>query len=284
MHSAIIPRKLTCNYMGKYMTNSSELINWYKFKSNSWTEIQSNIVTEKGVTLSVNGFAWLEFLCTPIDLIPMAVGFLYNEDIIESNEEIASIHVCESNEIIDVWLNKSVTKPDFWRRTSGCTGGFTNINSVNSQEIKNNPIINIGACLTPAQITKQMAILISAQKVYRETGGVHTSALSDGEKIYFITEDIGRHNTLDKIAGFCLINKISIRQRIILTTGRISSEMMQKSAKIGAIAIISRTSPSSLSVKLAEQWGITLIGYARKNTFNIYTHPERILIPMLENK
>jgi FdhD protein len=114
--------------------------------------------------------------------------------------------------------------------------------------------------------------------MYKETGGIHTSALSDGEKILAVSEDIGRHNTLDKIAGLCLISDIWPKPRIVLTTGRISSEMLQKTARIGAPVIISRTSPSSLSVQMADQMGIMLIGYARSNQFNIYTHPEQIKI------
>jgi FdhD protein len=120
--------------------------------------------------------------------------------------------------------------------------------------------------------------LFESQQLYRTSGGVHTSALCDGQRIQIVAEDIGRHNTLDKIAGRCLLEGISLPRRILLTTGRISSEMLQKSARLKASIVISRTSPSSLSIELAQKWGITLIGYARRNRFNIYTHPERILV------
>jgi FdhD protein len=91
-----------------------------------------------------------------------------------------------------------------------------------------------------------------------------------------VAEDIGRHNTLDKIAGWILLKGIDLSQRFLLTTGRISSEMLQKAARLSASVVISRTSPSSLSIQLADAFGITLIGYARRNRFNIYTHPRRI--------
>jgi len=120
-------------------------------------------------------------------------------------------------------------------------------------------------------------MLLSSQELYRETGGVHTSALSDGEKILIVAEDIGRHNTLDKIAGRCLMENIWPDERILLTTGRISSEMLQKAARLGADAVISRTAPSSLAVEMAESLGITLIGYARRDRFNVYAHEERIV-------
>jgi FdhD protein len=115
-----------------------------------------------------------------------------------------------------------------------------------------------------------------SQVLYRETGGVHTSALSDGEKIVISAEDIGRHNTLDKIAGLCLMQGVSPTTRILLTTGRISSEMLQKAARMNVPILISRTSPSSLSIEMAERYGITLVGYARTHRFNVYANLQRI--------
>jgi len=119
-------------------------------------------------------------------------------------------------------------------------------------------------------------LLFESQSLYRETGGVHTSALSDGEQILVAAEDIGRHNTLDKIAGLCLMNNVWPQTRILITTGRISSEMLQKAAQLAAPILISRTSPSSLSIEMAERYGITLIGYARKHRFNVYSNKQRI--------
>jgi len=98
---------------------------------------------------------------------------------------------------------------------------------------------------------------------------------SDGKQIVLVAEDIGRHNTLDKLAGMCLLQNSWPEPRILITTGRISSEMLQKAARMGAPILISRTSPSSLSIEMAERYGITLIGYARRQRFNVYTHPQR---------
>jgi FdhD protein len=128
----------------------------------------------------------------------------------------------------------------------------------------------------PEAIGHLVDLLIQSQELYRETGGVHSSALGDGEKIVFIVDDIGRHNTLDKIAGLCLMNNVWPETKILITTGRISSEMLQKAARIQAPILISRTSPSSLSIEMAERYGITLIGYARRDRFNVYSNPQRI--------
>ena len=97
-----------------------------------------------------------------------------------------------------------------------------------------------------------------------------------GNQIILSAEDIGRHNTLDKLTGLYLIEKPELSPSVVLTTGRISSEMLQKSARIGAAIVISRTSPSSLSIEMAYSRGLTLIGYAHRNRFTVYTHPERV--------
>ena len=136
-----------------------------------------------------------------------------------------------------------------------------------------------GARLSLRQIAELIDQFFETQTLYRQSGGVHTSGLSDGKKIHVIAEDIGRHNTLDKISGRCLLEDIHLKRRIILTTGRISSEMLQKASRLQATYIISRTSPSSLSIQMAERLGITLIGYARRTSLRIYTHPERIQVP-----
>ena len=138
------------------------------------------------------------------------------------------------------------------------------------------PELKDGFLLTPHTVQSFIQILTNAQVLYREVGGVHTSILTDGEQVVISAEDIGRHNSLDKIAGRCLLENIQLVRKILVTTGRISSEMIQKAARIGAAVVISRTSASSLSITLAEKWGITIIGYAHHDQFIIYTHPERM--------
>ena len=144
---------------------------------------------------------------------------------------------------------------------------------------ENSPIqpVTNGAMLLPDQVGVLVNQLFESQQLYRQSGGVHTSGLSNGETFIAVAEDIGRHNTLDKLAGICLMDDITSDRKIILTTGRISSEMLQKSARMSVSILISRTSPSSLSVKLARRLGVTVIGYARRNRFNLYSHPERII-------
>jgi FdhD protein len=214
-------------------------------------------------------------MCTPVLLEALAIGFLFTEGVIDSMDEVIEVRLCENGDNVDVWLTSSPEKPTKWTRTSGCSGGMTAVDSIAQPRGAASPN---GVTIPASGISHLVGMLFEAQNLYRETGGVHTSALSDGERILLSAEDIGRHNTLDKIAGLCLMQNVWPGRRILITTGRISSEMMQKAVRLGASILVSRTSPSSLSIELAGKWGITLIGYARRNGFNLYTHPERIFL------
>lgn len=250
----------------------SQPVEYFQVDAGRWQKMAAEIVEERPVSLTVNGEIWLTFMCTPTRLEEMAVGFLFNESLIQSYREISSVRVCASGDNVDVWINHSLEKPSHWKRTSGCTGGVTAVNELPVEKA----IHQNGFVLTVTQIHALIGQLYEVQELYRRSGGIHTSALSDGQRIWAAAEDIGRHNTLDKLAGRCLIENPDLPHRVLLTTGRLSSDMLQKAGRLGAKVVISRTSPSSLSIQMAESQGITLIGYARRDSFRIYTHPERV--------
>jgi len=260
------------------MNSTNASIEFFQYEAGRWMKHSSEVIVETPVTLTVNGKPWLTWMCTPINLEELAVGFLFNEGLLTSKEEIVDVRVCPAGDNVDVWLSHSVDEPKQWRRTSGCTGGLTSVESSDIEPAVQ-PIAHNGPVITPEKVSRLVNGLFESQTIYRQTGGVHTSVLSDGEQLVLTAEDIGRHNTLDKLAGMYLLEEIHLDERVIITTGRISSEMLQKSRRLGASIVISRTSPSSLSIRLAEQLGITLIGYARRNRFNVYSHPARILLP-----
>ena len=248
-------------------------IQFEKYEFKKWEHHDAETIVEMPVSLTVNGQVWITFMCTPVDLEALAVGFLYNEGIIEGMDEVADARLCEHGDNVDVWLNHEASQPTNWRRTSGCTGGVTAVDLLAKPNVS---FAENRLKVEPEAICGLVEKLFESQSLYRETGGVHTSALSDGGKIILSAEDIGRHNTLDKIAGLCLMNNIWPEIRILITTGRISSEMLQKAARLDAPILISRTSPSSLSIEMAERYGITLIGYARKHRFNVYSNAQRV--------
>jgi FdhD protein len=243
-----------------------------RYRMSGWEAVPAKVINETSVTLTVNGETWLALMCTPVDLEELAVGFLVNEGLLRTQDEVASVRVCPAGDNVDIWLNHAIERPTNWKRTSGCTGGMT---SADLQGLFSSPTLKHP--LSPDQLLHFMGMLYESQSLYKEMGGVHTSVLCNGQAVVMQAEDIGRHNTLDKLAGRMFLKGFQVTPLMILTTGRISSEMLQKAARMGASLVASRTSPTSLSVRLAELWNITLIGYARRDQFTIYAHPENIL-------
>jgi len=233
-------------------------------------EQEIQVVNEISLTLTVNGEEWLAFMCTPLHQIELAVGFLYNEGIITSLDNVVDYRLCDAGDNVDIWLSFSPQKPPAWTRTSGCSGGST------SKNRSTQTFFNIHHIYSSELIYHLIDLLYHQQSLYKTTGGIHTSALCNADQIILSVEDIGRHNTLDKLAGMMLLRHLQIDNKIVITTGRVSSEMMQKAIRLGCEIVVSRTSPSALAVQLAQESGVTLIGYAKRNQFNVYTHPERL--------
>jgi FdhD protein len=255
------------------MNTVDQIHHYFRYTREGWQPVEAKVISEAPVSLTVNGEVWLTFMCTPADLEALAVGFLFNEELINDQSDIADVQVCKAGDNVDVWTNIPVQKPAQWQRTSGCNGGLSR--GVTSSP--GNPAISDGQVLiSPDILLDSMDQLLAAQEVYREARGIHCSAISDGQHIIYQAEDIGRHNTLDKLAGRLLLQPVSFSPKIILTTGRISSEMMTKSARLGVDVVLSRTSPTTRSIEMADRLGITLVGYARRSQLFVYAHAEKL--------
>jgi FdhD protein len=256
------------------MTEPDQPLSYYRYQpASGWQQLDGRVIVETSVSLTVNGEVWLVFNCSPTQLEALAAGFLFNEGILQTRDEIVSVYPCHQNTNVDVWLRHIVDKPTEWTRTSGCTGGVTaQKNPTLRQPVS--PAPPAGMIFTPQLVLENMRELLHTQELYRATGGVHASALSDGKRFIAHAEDIGRHNTIDKISGQVLLDRLDARGTLLLTTGRISAEMLQKAAALQVGVVASRTSPTSESITLADQAGISLVGYARQNQVNVYTHPE----------
>ena len=162
------------------MVESFSVIPIQKYTRSRTNFLDDGVITEQAVSLTVNRKVWLSFMCTPINLEELAVGFLYNEKIINSSKEIMDIYVCDHKDNIDIWLNRDVEEPKNWRRTSGCTGGYT---AAVLEEVK--PISPNGVVLTPEKVLSLVRKMFESQEVYKKSGGVHASALADENEILF---------------------------------------------------------------------------------------------------
>lgn len=245
----------------------------YVLQSGTVSEIVDGAVIEEILAcIFVNGQELAKFMCTPHQLDELALGFLRAEGIIESLADIELLTISASH-CVDIWLKDSgLSLPTRPIITSGCGGGVT-FDDLSQRH----PALNTRAAIRPEQIVSLMKKLHLAAELYNEVRGVHTSALSDGQELLLVAQDVGRHNTIDRLWGQALKQGVTTAGRILLASGRISSEMLNKAAKMRVPIIISRTSPTSLSVELGQVWNITVIGYARGNSFRVYTAPERVI-------
>lgn len=253
------------------MTEGISDVTFIQVGSGDRRRVEGAVPVEEQIVLSVNAIDLVGLRCTPVELEELAVGFLFNEGLIEGMADVANVRVCGTGRCVDVWLNKDIEPPALRTITSGCSGGTTFESLVDAQH----PIVS-DLTVTPGQIAALMRQLQAAGELYRCSRGIHTSALAEGDRLVSLAEDVGRHNTLDKIAGCCLRRGQPMADRILLTSGRVSSEMLSKAAQMAVPVVASMTSPTSLSVELAQAWDVALIGYVRGPTFRIYAGAHRV--------
>jgi FdhD protein len=254
--------------------DAQEFANYVLFEANRFHPINHNIAEESRACIFLNGQELATLMCSPHDLDDLAIGFLRSEELISSIDDIASLTLSKQGTCVDVWLTHPLKAAPVRRiTTSGCGGGVTFDDLLKER----NPL-TLSTIITTGQVGPLMKKLYQSANLYQDTRGIHTAALCDPEELLVIAEDIGRHNTIDRVWGRALKQGIDTQNKILISTGRISSEMLGKAAKAGIPIVISRTSPTSLSVKLARAWNITIIGYARGDSFRIYAAQDRVLL------
>jgi FdhD protein len=234
---------------------------------------------EAPIALYVNDRRWVTLLCTPSQLNYLALGFLYTSRVISSPDDVLYMRVCEEDGVVEVRLpdgpelDEALSRPR--TLTSGCGGGTS------FEAIEGLAPVSCATPVQPADVLAAMHALHAAADVYRETGGIHTCGLSDGARLLAVAADVGRHNAVDKLVGECLWKGADTAERWLLSSGRISSEMALKAARLGVPVVISHTSPTSLAVEVARLLNVTLVGYAKAQKFNVYSGVERLAAPVV---
>jgi FdhD protein len=246
------------------------------------------IPEETAVALTYNGGSYAVMMTTPQDLEDFAVGFSLSEGIIGSPADIDSLDVVRLDDGIELrmWLSKPKADrlQERRRHIAGPTGcGLCGIETV-AEAMHPAAIVGAGRQFSPEEIMTAMGNVSSRQKLNIETRAVHAAAFWDvNGGIVALREDVGRHNALDKLAGALARASIGAGEGIILLTSRVSVEMVQKSAAIGAPAMVSVSAPTALAVRMADAAGITLAAIARADGFEVFTHPHRILFAAADN-
>ncbi len=248
-----------------------------KFKIDKFIDADDLIIKENPLTLFVNGYQFLTLMILKENLEEIITGFLAAEGIIKSRKDIKNLELKHDQTVALVEVAGEFSPADYKKRTltSGCGGGSTFINlkdCAESKQIKSNQQYR-------AEIFTDLIFKMQQGSDYfRQSGGTHTAALASAEKIIYQFEDIGRHNALDKVIGRALLKDIDLEDKIMLTSGRISSEMIIKVLKRGIPFLVSRSAPTDAALKIARDRNITLIGFCRGSRFNIYSGEERVVL------
>ncbi|MEK7701085.1 MAG: formate dehydrogenase accessory sulfurtransferase FdhD [candidate division NC10 bacterium] len=238
---------------------------YFRVRGGRADEVVGEVVREQPLTIWVNGEKFLTLLCSPLKLQALVVGYLWMEKVIASLDEIAGLEVSPVDGRADVTLSHPVALPTERVLTSGCGGGITF-----RIDHRLFPRLSSSLRVAPETLSARMKDLFAAAVHYKESRGIHGAALSDGAQLLVVAEDVGRHNAVDKVKGEALLAGIPTEDRILLSTGRVSSEMLLKAARMGVPLVVSRTSPTEMAVALAEQLNITVCGYVRPESLNLY--------------
>ena len=228
-------------------------------------EIHGEVVREQPLTIYVDGEKFLTVLCTPTKLEALVLGYLWMEKVITNPEDVRTLEVSPVDGRAEVTLVRPVTLPTERILTSGCGGGITF-----RIDHRLFPRLTSMLRVRPEALSARMKDLFAAAVSYRASRGIHGAALTDGAELLVVAEDVGRHNAVDKVKGEALLRGIATEDRILLSTGRISSEMLLKAARMGVPLVASRTSPTEMAVGLAEQLNVTVCGYVRPESLNLY--------------
>ncbi|MFC5587675.1 formate dehydrogenase accessory sulfurtransferase FdhD [Sporosarcina soli] len=252
----------------------------FRYTNGQFVEKMDHVVTEQPITIHINGREFATIVCSPQYIEDMVVGFLASEGVIPNYQDIKEIRVQEESGFVHIetekmypFYEKMLNK----RYINSCCGmsrqGFVFAHdALTAKKMK-----TIHVTLTPKDCFTLMAQMDQSADLFHQTGGVHIAALCDPNGFILSRMDIGRHNALDKLYGHCLRESISVRDKVIVFSGRISSEILLKVAKIGCEIVLSKSAPTERALILAEELGITTVGFIRQNSFNLYTHPERII-------
>jgi FdhD protein len=208
------------------------------------------VARELPLTIFLNERKLTTIACSPSDLGHLAVGFLLSKGLLKDRRSI---------ELITVDIPKSTV----W---------------IKAEEAKPSPVkkVTSGIEISVAEITALLDEFGRRSELFQATGGVHSAALCDRESMLVFAEDISRHNAIDKVFGRCFMEGMDTAGQLLITSGRVSSEIVEKVARREVLWLVSGAAPTDLGVKLAKKLGLTLIGFAREGRMNVYSHEERL--------
>ncbi|MDD3643447.1 MAG: formate dehydrogenase accessory sulfurtransferase FdhD [Candidatus Krumholzibacteria bacterium] len=246
-----------------------------RFSSGERSETTDEIVNELSLRLSIGSRVLATVVCSPDHLEDMAAGYLLTSGIVTDGNPIRSLELDPAGDTMNVELEDNSVIVDMvftGMRPVGCGGGTL---LFSDREVP--PSRKGGVEISSSWIAECMKEFNRSSDLFARTGGVHSAAVADGSRLLATREDIGRHNALDKAIGCIYRSGLPLNDKVVLTSGRVSSEIMLKLVYSGVPVIVSRSAPTAGALAVAEKQGVTVVGFARGASFNVYTHPERVI-------
>jgi len=239
------------------------------------------IPEETAIAFTYEGGSYAVMMATPQNLEDFAVGFSVTEGLAASPADIRQLDIVEHAAGIELrmWLSEphAAALNERRRHLAGPTGcGLCGIESLD-EAVRTPPRVRQGDTFTPAEIMRALEALAPRQEINRQTRAVHAAAFwQPGAGLLAVREDVGRHNALDKLVGALTRDRVPGHSGMVLLTSRVSVEMVQKTAAVGAPLLVAVSAPTALALRTAETAGITLVAVARGDGFEIFTHLQRI--------
>jgi FdhD protein len=255
------------------------------YKNGALTSDARPVAREFPLRLTVNGKELATLIASPHQLNFLVAGFLRNQGFVDALDDFLQLGVCAEFGAAQVRLNRELPERLQPTLTSGCGTGisFNLPGPAGKGEALPRPTATRRQ-VAPTVVFHLMRELQQRAEQYRSHGGIHSAAVGDGERLLLYAEDLGRHNTLDRIAGEALFKGIDLAGKLLVTSGRVSTEMVAKAARLGIGLIASRTSPTDMAIRMSDELGITLIGYLRGEGFEVYSRPEGLAAPRRKGK
>lgn len=243
-----------------------------KCRDGRFESVLDPVAVERRLRISVNGEEVLRLYCSPVMVKELVVGLFMTEGIIEGEWCTDTVSIVYGDEITADIKADGRVRAEGGSITSGCVGGVTFMDGYEAEPLTDSFKIDA------AVLRDVFARFHSTSALYNDTGCVHSAALSDGRDIICFAEDIGRHNAVDKVIGYSILEGLRFQDKMMLASGRLSSEIITKCARWKVPLVASRTAPTSLAVEIAQKAGVTAVGFVRGKRFNVYSNPERVTL------
>ncbi len=248
-----------------------------QFTKEGSSRVEEAVAGEFPLTIFMNDQELVTLLCSPMDLKYLAVGFLLSEGLLAGRDDVTEVVVDDRTGVVRVETSgeTDTDRERLFKRmiTSGCGRGATFYRAADAEGLTK---VDSATEITPGGVFSLVNEFQHYSQLYRTTHGVHSAGLCDGTRIEVFYEDLGRHNAVDKVFGRCLLDGIATDGRLLITSGRVSSEILLKVAKRNVPIVVSISAPTDAAVELAESLGVTLVGSVRGGKMSVYSHDRRV--------